>query len=303
MHDENEARWQRIQRESQQRQREHDEQMRRAEQDLQELRQYRYRLRIEREADEARRQLQEAEARYAEQMRINDEWNARRQRQAWNGVIFGAASIGATLALASPFLFPQLGQGKEGEEEEKKAAHWSGTILVETVDGKSDGYNGRYVRMNLPEFVAALFNFEDFQSEIDINFQEGDDPEFGSLEEQRKRLREMREELVSFVASDRNTHELKHFQETGNGGDIKVMRETWPDIVRLQAPLLLSVSQFRTEGPAVASGQPARPYDDAHPFDQFHTAMHSVIQAAGHIIHTVPIHERSMKMRGGSMAT
>jgi len=295
------AGWEKTQMEMRQRWREHDEEMRQGQEELRLLRLQNAQRRENERADEVRRQLQEAEARLAEQRRRQTDEEHARQRQGWTGVLLGAASIGATLALASPLLFPQVGQGKEGEEEEeKKAARWRGTIQVETVDGK-------YVRMNLPEFVAALFEFEDFESEIRINFQEGDDPELGTLVEQRNRLRAIQEELVSFVASDRDIKELRYFRETGSGGDIKAMRETWSDIVRLQAPLLLggavSVNQFRVEGPVVASHQPARPYDEAHPWDRFHGAMVSVIQAASFIIHTIPIHERSMKMRGGSVTT
>ena len=235
------------------------------------------RLRIEREADEARRQLQAAEERLAEQRRRTDDELARRQRQDWTGVILGAVSIGATLALASPLLFPQDGQGKEGgEEEEKKAAptppSWRGTIHVENEDGK-------YVRMNLQEFVAALFTH-------DIRMLRDYPPD------QSERFRALLAELSSFVASDRDIRESKHFRQF-NAGDIRAIRETWPEIVRLQAPLrhlgAVSVREFAWTH-----------YDEDSPWGRFHRAIGIIIQGADQIM-ADPV--RTMTMTGGSVTT
>jgi hypothetical protein len=231
-------------------------------------------------ATEARLQLEMqrreiAERRVAQQEQDLIAWG---QTRDWviNGVL-GAASIGATLALASPLLglFPQDGQGKEGgEEEEKKAAppSWRGTILVETVEGK-------YVRMNLPEFVAALFTH-------DIRMFRDYTPD------QSERFRALLAELSSFVASDRDIRESKHFRQF-NAGDIRAIRETWPEIVRLQAPLRL--------GGAVSVREFAwTHYDEDSPWGRFHRAIGIIIQGADQIM-ADPV--RTMTMTGGSVTT
>jgi len=256
--------------EMRQRRIEHDEEMR---QRQEELRLVRLEQRRENQrGEEARRQLQEAEARLAEQRRRQTDEERARQRQGWTGVLLGAASIGATLALASPLLFPQVGQGKEGEEEEKKAASWSGKIQVENEDGK-------YVHMNLPEFVAALFTH-------DIRMFRDYPPD------QSERFRALLAELSSFVGSDRDIRESKHFRQF-NAGDIRTIRETWPEIVRLQAPLLL--------GGAVSVREFAETvYDEDSPWGRFHRAIGIIIQGADQIM-ADPV--RPMTMTGGSVTT
>jgi len=262
----------RTQMEMQQRWREHDEEMRQRQEELRLVRLQNSQRRENKRGEEARRQLQESEARFAEQMRQMDDELARRERLDWTGVLLGAASIGATLMLASPLLFPQVGQGKEGEEEEKKAASWSGKIQVENEDGK-------YVRMNLPEFVAALFTH-------DIRMFRDYPPD------QSKRFRALLAELSSFVGSDRDIRESKHFRQF-NAGDIRTIRETWPEIVRLQAPLLL--------GGAVSVREFAETvYDEDSPWGRFHRAIGIIIQGAGQIM-ADPV--RPMTMTGGSVAT
>jgi hypothetical protein len=231
-------------------------------------------------ATEARLQLEMqrreiAERRVAQQDQDLIAWG---QTRDWviNGVL-GAASIGATLALASPLLFPQDGQGQEGgEEEEKKAAptppSWRGTIHVENEDGK-------YVRMNLQEFVAALFTH-------DIRMLRDYPPD------QSERFRALLAELSSFVASDRDIRESKHFRQF-NAGDIRAIRETWPEIVRLQAPLrhlgAVSVREFAWTH-----------YDEDSPWGRFHRAIGIIIQGADQIM-ADPV--RTMTMTGGSVTT
>ncbi len=87
------------------------------------------------------------------------------------------------------------------------------TLLVVSIGGD-------LARVTLSQFVAAIFTDE-------IKMLHDFEPDA------TERFRALRSELSSFVGSDRDIKESKHFRGHRQG-DIKTMRETWPAIVRMQ---------------------------------------------------------------------
>jgi hypothetical protein len=256
----------------QQRRREHDEQMRQQEVLLEEARRQRNDRIADERLAEARRQLHASEARLAEMRRQNDDdnwtWGQARDYlfpQTPNPWLLGAVSVGAAVALASPLLFPQDGQGKTAEI--------NGSI--ETINAE-----GKLGRMTLSQFISALFT-----QEIRTWGEPDDATRFNAL----------RAELSSFVGSDRDIKESKHFRQFSQG-DIKTMRETWPEIIRLQATLPpISVRDYEHDIPDDE--------DSAH--GRFYQAWGNCVQGSGHIL-SLPVTPAPMVgggRRRGNVAT
>ena len=134
---------------------------------------------------------------------------------------------------------------------------------------------GDLEHVTLSQFVAAIFTdeikmFHDYQPD------------------QAERFRALRAELSSFVGSDRDIKESKHFREHMRG-EIKTMRETWPAIVRTQEALPpLDVRNFS-----------ANSFIEGSPLDRFYDAIGTCLQHAGQIL-SDPV--RPTSMSGGAKA-
>jgi hypothetical protein len=139
------------------------------------------------------------------------------------------------------------------------------TMLV--VNAKGD-----LEQVTLAQFVAAIFTdeikmFHDYQPDA------------------IERFKALRSELSSFVGSDRDIKESKHFRAHMQG-EIETMREVWPDMVRMQymSPPL-EVRNFSENR-----------FDEGSALDRFYDAIGACLQHAGQIL-ADPV--RPMAMSGG----
>jgi hypothetical protein len=99
------------------------------------------------------------------------------------------------------------------------------------------------------------------------------------------RFRALCSELSSFVGSDRDIKESKHFRQHRQD-HIRTMREVWPEMVYLQDTIpLIDVRDF-----------PANRFEEGSPFDRFYDAIGVIVQDVDHIM-SQPV--RPMANMGG----